>query len=894
MKIWRFVMLRNKLIGRKSLKGFEMYKFIPLALLLFVSFVVLPGSIFAQPPEPQLPEDLLFSTGTAEKSYRFYNAFAWVDAQTLQATPFYTDETIQATYMTPISWSPDGHYLAYLRLDDWDVCILTRAGVVQTCFVDKTSEGRGFDPEGKDYMVTWSEDEQKVYLVTDNGNIRSLIEADVTTGQTLRTLYQYDTQGEWPPRLYWTPALDYIAVFNETGRIYGAGFLESVFANDVTVIRLATNETFTMPTELPELGTLSFCPQSSPLGHYLITRGYIENEQPGYAIFDPVGNLISALPYSRFQSYSLEWVYCPTWQADEQAFYFLGGSMGNAQSDYTASIFKYSIADDTLTLYAPIEPPEALHDTGSGGYPIPPLVVSPEGTHIAIEFTGQPLAPGEPLQEMGVLFPSGELIRFNDPFLRSLNPLWIPPLRNEMPFSEDFESGDDKWTLTDRWASASSQHHSGSLAVRSARGTDYTAFTERLTLNDPLDLSEATAPLLTYWSRYKLSSHETIRVQASVDGSGTWTTIQTISNLTNNTQWMRQRVDLSPYIGQSIRLRFVFTAAACSSNCTPNTVWWIDDITIADQPPVTFADDFELGIANWTAGTHWGRVDVSSHSGNWSTRHARGTDYTAYTSLLSLNVPLDLTTSDIPVLTFWTRYRLSSLEPVQVQVKPAGGSWTTMWSRINMTNLTWTPWQLDLSAYRGQTLELRFRFHGNECTQNCMTNPSWWLDDVLVAELPPPSGDLPFVDDFENGTPVHWNMSSGWTLGVDSTDPDNTYAVGSICTDLGCVSPVTMELAGLLDLTGVRHPTLHLRMKYWLLGYPAYGAIQVSADGGGTWDTLQEIEGASSSSWEPTDLDLSQYAGRAILLRFELYSDIPAPSGDLWFIDDVIIQETAP
>jgi hypothetical protein len=478
---------------------------------------------------------------------------------------------------------------------------------------------------------------------------------------------------------------------------------------------------------------------------------------------------------------------------------------------------------------------------------------------------------------------------------------WIDDVRvDEFPpdaLNEGFETGTSQWTLTDRWASSSDQHHSGSWSVQSARG-DCTAFTERLTLNDPLNLTDFSAPLLTYWSQYRLSSLDSIRVQVYVVGSGgSWTTIQTISNLTNNTSWMRQRIDLSPYIGQSIRLRFTFTATAASGNCV-NARWWIDDISVTEQPAMTFADDFELGLADWTVSTRWDQSDIQHHSGSWAEVHNRGTDHTAYAELLSLNVPLDLTTSDIPVLTFWTRYWLSSYEIVRVQVRPVGNpGWTTLWTKTDETNnywseLIWWRQQLDLSPYRGQSLDLRFRFQANACTSGCVEGRRWWIDDVQIAELPPPRGDLPFVDDIEGAT-SNWTMTGGWSFATDSTDPNNIYLDGTIRTST-YQNPETLQLTEPLDLVGIRQPKLRFRTKYWFLGYPAYGAIQVSVDSGAHWETLQEIENANATTWQNPELDLSVYAGRSIQLRFRLYSTIPSASNAIWEIDDVIVQETAP
>jgi hypothetical protein len=381
------------------------------------------GNIHAQPGERQLPADLLFSAGDAAGGDRFFHTLSQIDAQTLNTSYLYVDgDTFDTfTHIRALGWSPSGNYLAIIRLGSLEVCILNRAGERQSCFADKAAWLHR-EARLKDYLVTWSEDEQHAYLMVDLGEMRSLIEANVTTEQTERILYQYDPGEHVPPMFYWTPDLAYVAVFGtEKASNYDVPF------RAVTITRLDTEETHTFPAETPELGTLFFCDQFSPQGHYLVAQTSHEHKGlASFGIFDLQGNLIQTVSRDQLAAYGLEWVTCPNWQASEEAFYFRAIRYDTTEAIYYESIFKYSLADQTLTLYAPIDPPLENQEVGSGGRPVNPLVVSPDGEHLALEFQSTAVPGG--VYEIGVVFPDGALIRLNESPPQGRHPLWVPPL----------------------------------------------------------------------------------------------------------------------------------------------------------------------------------------------------------------------------------------------------------------------------------------------------------------------------------------------------------------------------------------------------------------------------------------------------------------------------------
>ncbi len=107
------------------------------------------------------------------------------------------------------------------------------------------------------------------------------------------------------------------------------------------------------------------------------------------------------------------------------------------------------------------------------------------------------------------------------------------------------------------------------------------------------------------------------------------------------------------------------------------------------------------------------------------------------------------------------------------------------------------------------------------------------------------------------------------------------------------------------DLRGVQKATLNVQMWYDIEEDWDYAYIQVSTDGGQTWEILAgpsttdsnpngnsfgPAYTGSSDDWVLESLDLSPFAGQQILLRFEYVTD-DAVNQPGWLIDDLSIPE---
>jgi len=149
--------------------------------------------------------------------------------------------------------------------------------------------------------------------------------------------------------------------------------------------------------------------------------------------------------------------------------------------------------------------------------------------------------------------------------------------------------------------------HSGQYQWYSHRGDD-----TNTRLTHAFDLSSVDAATLNYWTWYDLEANWDFGyVEVSTDGGQTWTILPTAHSATANPSgnafgpgytglsgdgptWLEESIDLTPYAGQEILLRFEYVA----DDAVNRPGWTIDDISI---PEIGFFDDVEHGADGWQA-----------------------------------------------------------------------------------------------------------------------------------------------------------------------------------------------------------------------------------------------------------------------------------------------------
>jgi hypothetical protein len=138
--------------------------------------------------------------------------------------------------------------------------------------------------------------------------------------------------------------------------------------------------------------------------------------------------------------------------------------------------------------------------------------------------------------------------------------------------------------------------------------------------------------------------------------------------------------------------------------------------------------------------------------------------------------------------------------------------------------------------------------------------------------------NLIFADDFSDGT-GNWILEGGqWGLTSTAYSPPSALT-DSPSGDYDDYWNATATIDGEFFASELRFWHRYAIEQGW-----DYGRVQASA-GGGAWQTLTSFTG-NQSSWQEVVLDLSQFTGQAVRLRFLLETDTWVTE-DGWYIDDV-------
>ncbi|MBN1562912.1 MAG: hypothetical protein JXA10_03690 [Anaerolineae bacterium] len=157
-----------------------------------------------------------------------------------------------------------------------------------------------------------------------------------------------------------------------------------------------------------------------------------------------------------------------------------------------------------------------------------------------------------------------------------------------------------------------------------------------------------------------------------------------------------------------------------------------DLLSPADATPL-FSDDFEGDVSQWTLSEGWQyRDEAGNHFFEARPGNRRFQDD------LALSTPIDLTGSASPVLRYQSAHGLTRGASGRVQVSvDEGATWTDVQVLEDTTDLAWVEQTVDLSAFAGQTILLRFHYEWIDLATggpfgNTLPSRVWRVDDVRI------------------------------------------------------------------------------------------------------------------------------------------------------------------
>jgi hypothetical protein len=346
----------------------------------------------------------------------------------------------------------------------------------------------------------------------------------------------------------------------------------------------------------------------------------------------------------------------------------------------------------------------------------------------------------------------------------------------DFPFFDGFETGLGNWTALGtlgNWNLTGVEARSGSLSATDSPAGDYLDNSNGwLELKTSIDLSSSISPVLTFWEKVAVWNGDPVLVEVSEDGGTSWVSVSTRQNIAINT-WSPVQIDLSTYKNVPIKIRFRLSA---NGDGFVRRGWSIDDVEIKERDdcallPFPFLDTFENGLDNWVVSGHdWDRDTSDFRSTGHSLMDSPLDDYPNYANATAmLSCTIDLSSSVLPVLTFWEKVAVWNGDPVLVEVSEDGGtSWVSVSTRQNIAINDWSFVPIDLSAYKSVPIKIRFRLRANG---DGFVRGGWSIDDVRIKELVGDTDGDMIPDDDDNCTDISNAMQ----------DDVNHDGVGDIC-----------------------------------------------------------------------------------------------------------------
>ncbi|HJW28642.1 MAG TPA: hypothetical protein VJ508_05250, partial [Saprospiraceae bacterium] len=259
-------------------------------------------------------------------------------------------------------------------------------------------------------------------------------------------------------------------------------------------------------------------------------------------------------------------------------------------------------------------------------------------------------------------------------------------------FSDNFENGLGNWVVSGSdWALTTADARSATHSITDSPSGNYPpSANSTITLANPIDLSGATSPVLSFWHKYWLESYyfgpDYGYVEVSQDSGLTWTQVTSFTG--SVASWTNVLLDLTPYKSKPVLLRFRLVDNPGYGQADG---WYIDDVEIKEKDTATIAfpfyDNFENGLSNWlVSGRDWSLITDDYRSATHSITDSPSGNYPpSANSTITLAHPIDLSGATSPVLSFWHKYWLDSYgfgpDWGYVEVSQDGGlTWTQVTS----------------------------------------------------------------------------------------------------------------------------------------------------------------------------------------------------------------------
>ncbi|MBR9913481.1 MAG: DUF5011 domain-containing protein [Algicola sp.] len=416
---------------------------------------------------------------------------------------------------------------------------------------------------------------------------------------------------------------------------------------------------------------------------------------------------------------------------------------------------------------------------------------------------------------------------------------------SSFPYSEGFENTLGAWTQSTAddidWTVDANGTPSNNTGPSSAAQGTYYVYVEasspnfpsrRAILNSPcFDLSSLSEAFFSFkYHMYGSSDMGTIDLEVSDDDGATWTSIWNESGNKGNS-WLTANVDLSSYVGSSIKLRFNrFVGGTWQADIA------IDDVSLTEGgssggngctngiTSYPYSEGFENTLGAWSQSTaddlDWTIDANGTPSSNTGPSSAIQGTYYIFVEASGNNVGypnkraiitspcFDLSSQTSATFNFnYHQYGAADMGTLDLEVSVDNGStWLSIWNSSGNLGNSWQSESVDLSAYIGETMQLRFnRFVG-----------STWQADIAIDNINLSTGTAkdvmarPGIEEEELGVTIYPNPVKGGELHILSNFDNISYEIFNTVGQLVAKGIVNNQVIDVSDLDGAVY---HIRFN---------------------------------------------------------------------------------
>ena len=313
-----------------------------------------------------------------------------------------------------------------------------------------------------------------------------------------------------------------------------------------------------------------------------------------------------------------------------------------------------------------------------------------------------------------------------------------------------------------------------------------------------------------------------------------------------------------------------------------------------------YLEGFENTLGGWTQSVsddiNWTVDNNGTPSNNTGPSSAIQGDYYVYVEASTPNFPsrrailnspcFDLSTLNDAKFSFnYHMFGASDMGRIDLEVsEDAGVTWTSLWNETENKGNSWQIAIVDLSAYIGGGIQLRFnRFVGSTWQADiAIDNVSLVDEEITISNCSGGITNYPYAESYEN-TLGAWTQSTNddinWTIDSNGTPSNNTGPSSAI----GGSFYIFVEASGngsgfpnkqaiinspCYDLSQASSATFSF--NYHMFGSNDMGtiALDVSNDNGMSWTSIWTESGNKGNTWLSASIDLSGYTGNSVQLRF--------------------------